>query len=181
MRNVVIYSLVSLDGVAESPDRYVFDFDEVMYENLGRVIGSQDAVLLGRRMYDDWSQYWPTADDQPFADFINGTPKYVATSSTPTTGWAGTTVVEGSFEDAVRELKAGEGGDIGVHGSISLCQSLLHDGLVDEVRLVIAPVTVGAGRRLFVDDEVLRRFELIRCVGTPTGSVLADYRVRSEA
>ena len=81
MRKVVAYMLVSVDGVAEAPDQFVLHFDEVMEANLGDIIGTQDTVLLGRHMYDEWSTYWPTSDDQPFADFINNVQKYVATST----------------------------------------------------------------------------------------------------
>ena len=73
MRKVVAYELLSLDGVAEQPDDFILDFDEVMRENLGRVIATQDAVLLGRRTYNDWAQFWPTSDIEPFATFINRT------------------------------------------------------------------------------------------------------------
>ena len=72
MRKVVAYEFLSLDGVAESPDEFVTDFDDVMEENLDRVIATQDAVLLGRRTYDEWAVYWPKSDIEPFASFING-------------------------------------------------------------------------------------------------------------
>ena len=144
MRKVVAYMLVSVDGVAEDPERFLFDFDEVMEANLDDVIGTQDTVLLGRRMYDEWSGYWPTSDVQPFADFINSVQKYVATATPLTTTWTNAEAIEGPVEDFVRELQAGEGGDIGVHGSISLTQSLLAAGLVDEVRLLVAPRVAGA-------------------------------------
>ena len=88
MRKVVSYLLLSLDGVAESPDRYVFDFDDAMYANLAAVIDAQDTVLLGRLMYDEWSRYWPEADDEPFASFINGVEKFVATSRPLTSAWS---------------------------------------------------------------------------------------------
>ena len=83
MRKVVAYELLSLDGVAEQPDEFITDFDDVMRENLGRVIATQDAVLLGRRTYDDWAAFWPTSDIEPFASFINGVEKFVVTSTTP--------------------------------------------------------------------------------------------------
>jgi dihydrofolate reductase len=105
MRKVVLYALLSADGVAESPDRYVFDWDEAMDANLARVIGTQDAVLLGRRTYDEWAPHWPTADVQPFADFINSVPKYVFTATEPDVPWPGTTVVETPAERFVRDLK----------------------------------------------------------------------------
>ena len=176
MRKVVAYMLVSVDGVAESPEQFLFQFDEVMEANLGDVIGTQDTVLLGRRMYDEWSAYWPKSDDQPFADFINNVHKYVATA-TPLTGeWVNAERIEGRVDEFVRELKSGDGGDIGVHGSISLTQSLLAAGLVDEVRLLVAPRVVGSGRRLF-EDDVVHDLELVQSTGSPSGSLLVRYNV----
>jgi dihydrofolate reductase len=83
VRKVVAYELLSLDGVAEQPDEFVTEFDDVMRENLDRVIATQDAVLLGRRTYDDWAGFWPTSDIEPFASFINGVEKFVVTSTPP--------------------------------------------------------------------------------------------------
>ena len=74
MRKVVAYELLSLDGVAEEPSQFVAEFDDVMRENLGRVIASQDVVLLGRRTYDEWAGFWPSSDIEPFATFINELP-----------------------------------------------------------------------------------------------------------
>jgi dihydrofolate reductase len=181
MRKLVLYTLLSLDGVAESPDRYVFDFDDVMHGNLARVIEAQDAVLLGRRTYDEWASYWPTSDHEPFASFINRVPKYVVTSTQPATPWTNTTVVSRGLPQVVRGLKEQPGGDIGVHGSIQLARSLLESGLVDELRLVIAPALAGGGRKLFEDHDDLRKLKLLRAVGTPSGALLVDYRVLGEA
>ena len=176
MRKVVAYSLVSVDGVAEDPDQFLFSFDKMMEANLGEVIQTQDTVLLGRKMYDEWSEYWPTSDDQPFADFINNVQKYVATGTPLTTQWTHAEAIQGPVEDFVRELQAREGGDIGVHGSISLTQSLLAAGLVDEVRLLVAPRVAGTGRRLF-DNEAAHSLELVHGTGSPSGSLLVHYKV----
>ncbi len=177
MRKVVVYTLVSVDGVAEAPEQFVLDFDKVMEANLTEVIEAQDVVLLGRVMYDEWANYWPSSDDQPFADFINGVRKYVATSTSLTTEWTNAEAVQDPVDDFVRDLTSGEGGDIGVHGSISLVQSLLVAGLVDELHLVIAPSVMGSGRRLFVNQLTGRRLELLRSTSTPSGSLLVAYRV----
>ncbi len=177
LRKVVVYTLVSVDGVAEAPEQFVRDFDKVMEANLTEVIEAQDVVLLGRVMYDEWANYWPSSDDQPFADFINGVRKYVATSTPLTTKWTNAEAVQGPVDNFVRDLRSGEGGEIGVHGSISLVQSLLAAGLVDELHLVIAPSVVGSGRRIFGNELTDRRLELLRSAGTPTGSVLVAYRV----
>ncbi|MBG0565412.1 dihydrofolate reductase family protein [Actinoplanes aureus] len=179
MRKVVLYALLSADGVAESPDRYVFDWDEAMDANLARVIGTQDAVLLGRRTYDEWAPHWPTADVQPFADFINSVPKYVFTATEPDVPWPGTTVVETPAERFVRNLKTQPGADIGIHGSIQLARTLLAADLVDELQLVISPTLLGVGRKLFADGDPTRRLTLTQVKGTPSGAVLATYGVRT--
>ena len=187
MRKLVLYTLMSLDGAVDRPDLYFpadpgsdspMAFDEAMIANEGKVIGSQDAVLLGRHMYDEWSRYWPTSDEQPFADFINSVKKYIVTSTPVTSEWQNAEAVDGPIEDVVRELKAGPGGDIGVHGSIQLAQSLLTAGLVDELQLVVGPTFGFPGRRLFTDDADVRRLELLSVTATPSGSVLLGYRMR---
>jgi dihydrofolate reductase len=80
VRKIVVYELLSLDGVAEDPDTFFTDWDEAMDANLAAVIATQDAVILGRRSYDEWARFWPSSQIQPFATFINGVTKYVATS-----------------------------------------------------------------------------------------------------
>ena len=176
MRKVVVYELLSLDGVAERPDEFITDFDDVMEENLGRVIAGQDAVLLGRQTYDDWAVFWPGSDIEPFASFINGVDKFVFTSTTPDRDWASTSVVDSDLAAFVTDLKQQPGTDIGVHGSISLAQSLLEAELVDELRLVVAPALSIHGRKLF-DRGKPGRLALTRSVVSPTGYLLLDYQV----
>jgi len=149
MRKVVVYELLSLDGIAEEPLEFITDFDETMRENLARVINTQDTVLLGRRTYDDWAGFWPGSDVEPFASFINGVQKFVASSTALDQPWASSSVVGSRLAEFVADLKRQPGGDIGVHGSISLAQSLLKESLVDELRLVVAPAVQLQGRRLF--------------------------------
>jgi dihydrofolate reductase len=178
MRKVVAYELLALDGTAERPEEFFTGFDAVMEENLGRVIAAQDAVLLGRRTYDEWARFWPPSDIEPFASFINGVQKFVVTSTPPEQHWANTIVVESGLPGFLAELKQQPGGDIGVHGSIALAQSLLRDDLLDELRLVIAPAWPGSGRKLF-DGAAPKRLTLTRSVTSPAGYLLADYLVRS--
>jgi dihydrofolate reductase len=161
--------------VAEQPDDFILDFDEVMSENLGRVIATQDAVLLGRRTYDDWARFWPTSDIEPFAGFINSTQKFVVTTTPVEESWENAARVEGDLAKFVTELKGQPGGDIGVHGSIALTQSLLAEGLVDELRLVVAPYLQMKGRKLF-DAGVPTRLSLTRHVTSPSGYLLVDFR-----
>jgi dihydrofolate reductase len=172
-RKVVAYELLSIDGVAEDPDTFILDFDEVMRENLRRVIATQDVVLLGRRTYDDWARFWPTSDIEPFASFINSTRKFVATSTPVDQSWENAAVIEGDLTKFVMELKQQPGGDIGIHGSIRLTQSLLEEGLVDELRLVLAPFVRVNGRKLF-DRGVPTRLSLTGNVTSPSGHLLVD-------
>jgi dihydrofolate reductase len=176
MRKVVVYELMTLDGVAEDPDKFFTDWDDVMDANLGDVIAEQDAVILGRRSYDEWAEFWPTSDIEPFATFINGVTKYVATSRSLQQAWGNATVIDGELADFVRDLKDRPGGDIGVHASIDVAQRLLAADLVDELKLVIAPTFVGEGRRL-LEGVPSRRLRSIRSVTSPTGHLLVDYEV----
>lgn len=176
MRKVVVYELLSLDGVAEDPDSFLTGWDDVMQANLAAVIASQDAVILGRRSYGEWAEFWPGSKIQPFAAFINGVAKFVATSAPLQREWANATVIDGGLAEFVRDLKIWPGGDIGVHASISVAQALLAAGIVDELRLVIAPRIAGSGRRL-LDGLPSIRLESIRSATSPSGHLLADYRV----
>ena len=177
MRKIVVYELLSLDGVAEDPDRFFSEWDDVMDANLAAVIATQDAVVLGRRSYDEWARFWPSSRIQPFATFINGVTKYVATSTPLDRDWANATRLDGGLVEFVRDLRQRRGGDVGVHASISVAQALLAADVVDELRLVIAPKIAGGGRRL-LDGLPSIQLESIRSEVSPTGSLLVDYRVK---
>lgn len=176
MRRIVVYELLSLDGVAEAPDTF-FGWDDGLDPNLAAVIGAQDAVILGRRTYAEWAQFWPGSDIEPFATFINGVAKYVATSTPLDRDWANTTAIDGGLVEFVRDLKGRPGGDIGVHGSISVAQALLAADVVDDLALVIGPMLAGRGRRL-LDGLPSTRLELTRTETSPAGYVVLDYRVK---
>src|SRR4051812_1374845 len=198
MRRIVLYLLTSLDGAVDDPRRYFPDataeptdrptdtqqsvpsFDDVMVELESRLIEDQDAVLLGRHLFDEWSRYWPNSDEQPFADFINGVKKYVVTSTAlpdaSTSAWGDAEAVTGLLADIVRDLKALPGKDIGVHGSIELARSLLAEGLVDELQLAVAPALDPEGRRLFVGPPQLQRLTLHSAPPTPSGALWLVYR-----
>lgn len=176
MRKVVAYLLISLDGVAEEPSDFITEWDQEMDQNLADVISTQDAVLLGRHMYDEWSRFWPVSEIEPFASFINQVPKFVVTSSELSSGWANAQQLVGDLASGVTALTATEGGDIGVHGSIALTQSMLEQGLIDSLRLVVIPVIQGRGRRLF-NDHATSRLRLTSAVSTSSGALLLDYDV----
>ncbi len=178
MRDLVVYSLMSLDGVGEEPSDWMFEADEEVFANLGAVIARQDDILLGRGTYDYWADYWPTADVQPFADFVNATTKHVVTSSTPPVAWANSVRVDEPVADYVRRLQGLPGGDIGVHGSLTLVQSLLAADLVDRLELVVVPTLAAGGRRLFDGGHPPRRLTLERAATSPTGVVFLSYARR---
>ncbi len=175
MRKVVVGMLLSLDGVAEAPNTF-FGWDDAVDASIPRLIATQDAVILGRHTYDEWVGFWPDSEIEPFAPFINVATKYVATSTALDPQWANATVIDGELVDFVRDLKQQPGGDIGVHGSISVAQALLAADLVDELRLAIGPMIAGRGRRL-LDGLPPIRLESIRSEISPTGYLLVDYRV----
>ena len=192
LRKLVLYTLMSLDGAVDYPAHYFTpghpsgmsvepEFDAEMERNEAAVIESQDAVLLGRNMYDEWAAYWPAVHHHPFADFINRVPKYVVTSKPLATPWHNSEAVHAPVENVIRRLKAQRGGDIGVHGSIQLAQALLALGVVDELRLVVGPSFGFTGRRLFETTNAIRRLELLSAVPTPSGSLLLAYRIPSHA
>jgi dihydrofolate reductase len=176
MRKVVVYELLSLDGVAEACEDFITEWDDVLDANLSEVIGSQDAVILGRRSYDEWAGFWPVSDIEPFASFINAVPKYIATSTALDKNWANSTAIDGDMVDFVRELKAQPGLDIGVHASISVAQALLAAGVVDEVRVVVGPTIHSVGRRL-LDGLPQIKLDLSRGEISPTGYLTLNYRV----
>lgn len=179
MRKIVLYELLSLDGVAEEPGNWMLDADTAIFENLRRIIHKQSDVLLGRKTYDYWVNYWPTSDVEPFASFINGVQKHVFSSTEPQSEWAKSTVVRNSAVPYVTGLKRPPGDDIGLHGSIDLARSLLRAGLVDELRLVVAPAVAGRGRRLFDDEGVRQKLTLLDVDRTSSGTLLLGYRVES--
>jgi dihydrofolate reductase len=175
-RKVVAKYFLSLDGVAEAADEFMTTWDDETDAGGTELIETQDAVILGRRTYDEWAGFWPHSDIEPFASFINAAPKYVATSTPLDHDWANSYVIEGDLVEFVRELKAQQGGDIGVHGSISITRSLLAAGLVDELGLVIVPTIVARGRRL-LDGLPPIQLETMRSTKSSSGHLLVDYRV----
>lgn len=185
MGQLVLYSICSLDGAVDDPNRLFPpatdepappEFDDAMEAPFRRLIGSQTAVLLGRGMYDEWARFWPTSQDL-FADFINNVPKHVVTSTPLDGGWANAEAVSGPLADIVASVKAGTDGDVGVHGSITLAQSLLAEGLVDELQLTVAPILDPVGRRLTERVSDLTPLRLTDSLVAPSGAMWLTYRI----
>lgn len=179
MRKIVGYLLMSLDGVVEEPSDWLEHFDEDADQNMVEVINAQDAVLLGRVMYQQWAAHWPTATDpQSFADFINNVPKYVVSTTLNNVDiWQPATLIDGDVFHEIAELKKRSGKNIGVHGSITLIHSLLQQGLLDELSLVVFPVLAGKGRHLLTDENSLKRLRLVSSKPTRTGALILTYQV----
>ncbi len=179
MRKVVSGLFISLDGVTESPDKWQFDnFDNDMMAELGAFLTETDTVLLGRVTYQDWADYWPTSTDEPFASFINNTPKYVVSTTLDKVEWQNSTLLKGNLTEEITSLKQQPGRNIGVTGSPTLVRSLLQNDLLDELTLMVHPVVVGGGKRLFKDSSDLKRLKLIRSKTTSTGVALLTYQPR---
>ena len=151
MRKVTAGLFSTIDGVVQAPDQWQTAFDDEMGAVLSRMLEEQDAVLLGRVTFTEWAGYWPTSTDEPFASWINSTPKYVASTTLDSVdGWSNSTLIKGSLADYVRELREQPGGAIGTAGSPSLVRSLVEADLLDELTLMVSPVVAGGGRkRLF--------------------------------
>jgi dihydrofolate reductase len=139
---------------------------------------SADAFLFGRRTYDLFGGYWGVMDlgSSPIADALNTKPKYVASNTLTEPRWADTTVLSGDLGAAIGELKAKPGGELQVHGSGALTRWLLENDLVDEMNLLIAPVVVGQGTRLFPDNGPDMALDLVESRAFPKGITLQVYR-----
>jgi dihydrofolate reductase len=153
MRRVNARLFVTLDGVIESPENWV-KADDDMFAALESDYAQSDALLLGRRTYETFAASWPERGSEvPNADWINSTRKYVASTTLESPAWNNSVVIEGDVADAVRSLKQEVGKDILVNGSGALVRTLVHDDLLDELRLLVHPVVVGSGIRLFGDQS----------------------------
>ena len=184
MRKVIAAEFVSLDGVMESPDQWHFPyFNDEMGQAIGEGFATSDAMLMGRVLYEEWAAYWPQQDpeENPVAEQMNGVQKYVV--STTLEGpleWQNSTLIRGDVAEEISELKRQPGKDIVISGSGALVRSLLRDGLIDELRLMVHPVLVGSGKRLFEEGEEQTALELVDSKTFATGVVYLIYRPASE-
>jgi dihydrofolate reductase len=178
MGRIVSSFFIALDGVVEAPDQWHMSyFNDEMGAVVGAGMETNQAFLMGRRMYDEWSAYWPTSTDEPFASYFNDIPKYVVSQSLQDPTWSNTTVVPGDPE-AVRRVKDNIDGDIGMAGSATTVRWLLANGLLDELRLLVHPVVVGKGQRLF-EDTPTHPLELVESSTFETGVLNLLYRPAS--
>ena len=152
MRKIVSGLFISLDGVVESPEQWHFPyFNEEMGDAVQSMMSSGEAMLLGRRTYEEFAAYWPTSTDGP-AEHMNGTQKYVVSNTLTSAEWQNSTLISGGVKELAR-LKEQPGGDLSMTGSGTLVTSLLREGLLDKLHLLVHPIVVGTGKRLFGDGS----------------------------
>ena len=181
MRSVVAGLFISLDGVTESPDKWQFDhFDREMMEEMSSHIAAEDSILLRRVTYQESAPYWPTSTDQPYASHINNTPKYVVSKTLGRVEWKNSTLIKGNLGEAIAKLKRQAGKNVGVAGSPTLVRSLLEADLLDELKLMVHPVVVGRGKRLFREGGDLKRLKLVGSKTTSTGVLILTYHPRRQ-
>lgn len=182
MRRVTAGLFHSVDGVVEAPNLWQFDsFDDEVGAAMGDMISRTDTVLLGRVLYEEWAGYWPNVDAaDPFGDFINPVPKYVASRTlSGALEWQNAHLIETGLEEFVASLKQTDGGDI-VVGGISLVRQLLFAGLLDTLTLITHPVVAGSGRHLFDAGGPATRLTLQKAVHTSKGNTILDYGLRTD-
>jgi dihydrofolate reductase len=179
MRRVIASLFLSLDGVVESPEKWHLQYvNDEMGAVIGQAMSEADAFLLGRVGYQEWAEYGPAADNE-LADYMNSARKYVVSWTLTAADWQNSTLLEGDISEEVPELKQQPGKNITVSGSATLVRSLLAANLLDELRLMVHPIVVGSGRRLFEDGD-RKPLELVDSRTFSTGVVDLTYRPTGE-
>jgi dihydrofolate reductase len=180
MRKVVAAEFLSLDGVMESPEQWHFDyFNDEMGQAGGEGFEASDALLMGRVLYEEWVAYWPqqVPEENPVAATMNSVRKYVvSTTLEEPLEWNNASLIGENVAEEISELKAQPGKDIVISGSGALVRSLLEYGLLDELKLMVHPVIVGSGKRLFEDGEKQTPLELVDSKTFSTGVVYLTYK-----
>jgi dihydrofolate reductase len=176
MRKLKAWLYMTLDGVVEAPEKWVMP-DAEMFEAQTAGYATSDALLLGRRTYEVFAASWSQrGSDVPNADWMNNTPKYVASTSLESPEWQHATTLKGNVDEAIARLKQQDGADITLNGSATLLRSLLAAGLVDELRILLHPVVLGSGERLFDNPNGRVDLELTGCHAYDNGVVLLTYQ-----
>lgn len=182
MRKIRIFEHISLDGVIEHGGDYEYGGWTAPYRtNDGQAMlleayGPGFDLLLGRRTYDSWLNFWPSAGDFPMANGINSATKYVVTHRPDSLTWGPVKDLGGDILEGLRNLKSTDGPDLVLSGSISLTSMLLDTGLIDEVILIVYPLLLGRGKRLLSESVDARELEFVHSRTTPTGLLINRYR-----
>jgi dihydrofolate reductase len=196
MRRIIVASFTSLDGVMQAPGGPQEDptggftlggwtapyFDEALGASLGEIFGRPFDLLLGRKTYDIFAAHWPYVADpnEPIAGVFNQVTKYVASRSRPKLTWQNSRLLGDDVVASLRELKREDGPDLLVQGSSNLLQTLWTHRLVDEFSVLIFPVVLGRGKRVFGDGAVPAALKLVKSQSYPTGVIVANYQPAGE-
>ena len=174
MGSITSSLFISLDGVIEAPETWHFDyFNDEMGAAVGALMGDTEATLLGRQTYDEFAAHWPNADpNDPITEQMNGARKYVVSNTLTDPSWQNTTLVTGDVESELKALK--QDTKLGTTGSATLVRWLLEKGLVDELHLLVHPVVVGSGKKLFADGAKVP-LKLLSSTPFETGVVHTVY------
>ena len=178
MRKITSGLFVSLDGVAESPEKWHLEY---FNDEMGAAVGAQteaaDTILLGRVTYEGFAEYWSDkTGDGGLGDYFNDTPKLVASRTLESVEWMNSKLIRGNVAEELSRLKQSDGKNIAITGSITLVRSLLRDGVLDELELLVHPVIVGNGAKLFPDGTEPQSLKLVRSATFETGVVHLVYQ-----
>ncbi len=192
MRRIIVATFISLDGVMQAPGGPEEDptggftlggwtapyFDEALGASLGEIFGRPFDLLLGRKTYDIFAAHWPHVTDpkDPIAGVFNRVTKYVASRSNPKLTWQNSRLLGKDTVASLKKLKGEDGSDLLVQGSSELLQTLWRNGLIDEFSVLVFPLVLGKGKRLFPDGAVQAGLKLVRAQSYPTGVIVATYR-----
>ena len=190
MRKLLVTTFLTLDGVMQAPGGpeedpsggfthggwSVNSFDEAVGAFMTETMGKPFDLVLGRRTYDIFAAFWPNASDEDGAAPLNAATKYVASRGRPALAWDRSVLLEGDAAEAIAALKAQDGPELQVHGSGNLLQTLLRHDLIDEFCLLVFPVIIGSGQRLFADGTVPAGLTLVASSVSPSGVMMGRYR-----
>jgi dihydrofolate reductase len=194
MRDLIVTTFVTLDGVMQAPGGPGEDddggftqggwsvnyWDDTMMEVMGEATNRPFAMVLGRRTYDIMAAHWPHASEEEGGKVFNEATKYVASRGRPKLDWANSVLIEGDAADGLAALKREDGPELQVHGSANLIQTLLRNNLVDRFRLWVFPVVLGSGKRLFADGAIPAGLKLVDSNPSSTGVMIATYEPAGE-
>jgi dihydrofolate reductase len=193
MRKLIVNTFLTLDGVMQAPGGPEEDtsggfehggwsfgyWDQAMGEAMGEFMGKPFDLVLGRKTYEIFAAHWPRSQEDGAAE-LNGATKHVASTTSTQLDWQNSYLIEGDVVAGVRALKEQDGPELQVHGSATLLQTLIGSGLVDEFRVWIFPVVLGAGKRLFGDGTVPAGLELVEAQASSSGVIMTTYRTGAE-
>lgn len=194
MRELVVSTFLTLDGVMQAPggpgedDDAGFEYggwsvnywDDKVSRFMGDLMGKPFDLVLGRKTYDIFAASWPNATEEQGGEPINNATKYVASRGTPNLGWEKSVLIEGDVAEGVASLKNEDGPELQVHGSGDLLQTLLQHNLVDRFRLLVFPVVIGSGKRLFADGTIPAGLKLVESHVSDTGVMMGVYEPAGE-